>query len=173
MQTSLYSVTIPVFIKSLQALSAILDKAMLHADTQNIEMQTILESRLAPDQFPFMKQIQLASDAAKSLAPRLNNQDPVSMPDTETTVAELKTRIDATIALLKEVKPEDVNGKEDSAVRTKWFPGKKISGFAYTTEYVLPNFFFHMTTAYSILRHNGVDIGKADFLGGLSLEEDV
>ncbi len=171
MQTSLYSVTVPVFIKNLQNLSSFIDKSVLHAEGASIDTKSLLDARLAPDQFSFVKQIQLASDTAKAFAARLNEQDPVSMPDTESTMEELKARIDATIALLKEVKSEDVEGKEDAQVTIKWFPGKFVTGFDYATQYVLPNFFFHVTTAYSILRHQGVDLGKADYLGGLPLQD--
>jgi hypothetical protein len=171
MQTSLYSVTIPVFIKNLQNLSGIIDKSVLHAVAASIDTKALLDARLVADQFPFVKQVQLASDTAKAFAPRLNGQDPVSMPDTESTVEELKARIDATIALLKEVKPEDVDGKENVQVTIKWFPGKFVTGFDYATQYVLPNFFFHITTAYAIIRHNRIEIGKADYLGGLPLQD--
>jgi hypothetical protein len=176
MQNSLYTFTVPVFIKNLKNLSGIIDKSVLHAEgvgegSKKFDANVLLTSRLAPDQFPFVKQVQLASDTAKAFAARLNGQDPVSMPDTENTMEELKARIDATIAVLESVKPEDVNGKEDSQVTIKWFPGKFITGFDYATEYALPNFFFHVTTAYAILRHNGVNLGKTDFLGGLPLQD--
>ena len=171
MQTSLYSVTVPVFIKNLQNLSAIIDKSVIHAEGASVDPKTLLDARLVADQFPFVKQVQLASDTAKGFAARLNNQEPVSMPDTETTMEELKARIDATVAVLKEVKPEDVDGKEDTQVTIKWFPGKFVTGFDFATQYALPNFFFHVTTAYAIIRHNGIDIGKADYLGALPLQD--
>ncbi len=173
MKTTLYSVTIPVFINNLQRLSGILDKASAHTEMKNGDLAVLLAARLAPDQFPFIKQLQLASDTAKAFAPRLVGADPVSMDDTETTAEELKQRLDATIAILKEVKPEDVDGKEDVQVRIKWFPGKYLTAFDYAMEYALPNFYFHMTTAYSILRHEGVELGKTDFLQALSLQDDV
>ncbi len=176
MNTTLYTVTIPVFIKSLENLSGFIDKAVLHAEApaegaSAINLPELMQARLAPDQFPFVKQVQLASDTAKAFAARLNGEEPVAMADTETTMEELKKRIDATIAVLKEVKPETVDGKEDAQVTIKWFPGKFITGFGYATEYVLPNFFFHVTTAYAILRHNGIQLGKADFLGAISLQD--
>ena len=172
MNTTLYTVTVPVFIKSLENLSGFIDKTLLHAEsTPDVSLENLLQARLAPDQFPFMKQVQLASDAAKGFAARLNGQEPVSMEDTEATMEELKKRIDATIAVLKDVKPEDVDGKEDVQVTIKWFPGKYITGFSFATEYVIPNFFFHVTTAYAILRHNGIQLGKGDFLGAISLQD--
>jgi hypothetical protein len=173
MQTSLYSVTVPVFSKNLKNLSAFLDKGAMHAETKKFDPSTLLASRLAPDQFTFMKQIQLASDAAKAFVPRLNGQDPVSIADTETTIEELKARIDKTIEILNAVKPEEVDGQEDAKVVVKFFPGKFITGFEFATQYALPNFFFHIVTAYAILRHNGVDLGKSDFLGSLPFQDDV
>ncbi|MDB5264518.1 MAG: hypothetical protein JWN64_89 [Parcubacteria group bacterium] len=173
MTTSLYNVTIPVFIKGLENMAIFFDKTLIHAENKKFDVNTLLTSRLSPDQFPFAKQIQLASDAAKAFPARLKGEDPVSMPDTETTIEELRERLLKTVAVLKEIKPEDIDGNEDTQVRIKWFPGKYITGFSYATEYALPNFFFHMTTAYAILRHNGVDLGKSDYLGALSLEDDA
>ena len=176
MTTTLYTITVPVFIKNLQNLSGFIDKTLLHAESPAegatpIDILALVQARLAPDQFPFAKQIQLASDTAKGFAARLNGQEPVPMEDTEATMEELKKRIDATIAVLQAVKPEDVDGKEDAQVTIKWFPGKFITGFGFATEYALPNFFFHVTTAYAILRHSGVALGKADYLGGLPLQD--
>jgi uncharacterized protein len=171
MQTSLYSITVPVFSRNLKNLSAILDKGVLHAENKKFDSTVLLASRLAPDQFPLVKQIQSVSDTTKGFAARLNGQEPVSMEDSETTIEELKARIDKTIAVLDSIKPEDVDGKEDAQVTIKWFPGKFITGFDYATEYALPNFYFHMTTAYAILRHNGVELGKTDFLGQISLQD--
>jgi hypothetical protein len=171
MQTSLYSVTIPVFTKNLQNLSNFIDKSILHAEGKQIGADSLLSAQLASDQFPFVKQIQLASDAAKGFAARITSTEPVSMPDTETTMEELKKRIDATIAVLSAIKPEDVDGKEGVQITIRWFPGKFVTGFDYATQYALPNFFFHVTTAYAILRHVGVDLGKADFIGAMPLQD--
>ena len=173
MQTSLYSVTIPTFKKGLTALSGLLDKAEAYLKEKGAPESELLEKRFAPDMFPFVKQVQLVSDQAKALAARLNGVDPVSMPDTETTIAELKERIAKTIAVLDAVKPEEVDGKETTEVRIKWFPGQHILGGHYAMEYILPNFFFHLTTAYDLLRAEGVQIGKGDFIGGLSLRDDA
>lgn len=174
MKTSLYTVTIPVFIKTLTNLSNFLDKAVLHAENKKFDPETLLQSRLAPDQFPLVRQIQRASDAAKSFAPRLCGEEPPSIPDTEKTIADLKVRIDKTIEILKAVKPEDVDGKEDyDQVRLSYLPGKRLTGFVYATELTIPNFFFHVTTAYAILRHNGVDLGKMDFIGSLRLLDEA
>jgi uncharacterized protein len=171
MKTSLYTVSVPLFIKALTNLSNFIDKAVIHAESKKFDVNVLIQSRLAPDQFPFIRQIQLASDQAKSFAPRLNNQPSVSLPDTEQTMEEAKVRIDKTIEILKAIKPEDVDDKEDADVTLPYIPGKKLSGFAYTTELAIPNFYFHITTAYAILRHNGVDLSKMDFVGGLSLSD--
>ncbi len=171
MKTSLYTVTVPLFIKALGNLSSFIDKAVLHAENKKIDPGTLLESRLAPDMYPFARQIQLASDQAKSFAPRLNGSEPPSIPDTEKTVEDLKARIDKTIEILKAIKPSDVDGKEDAEVTLSYLPGKKLTGFDFATQLALPNFYFHITTAYAILRHNGVDLGKMDFIGGLSLTD--
>jgi hypothetical protein len=174
MKTSLYTVTIPVFIKNIERISGILDKAVAHlAEQEEGDEAALLATRLAPDQFPLVKQVQLLSDTAKGFAPRFTDTAPVPMEDTEATIAELKQRLEATLTLLREVKPEDIDGKEDTVIRIKWFPGKHLTGFDYAFDYALPNFFFHMTTAYSIMRHAGVTLGKADFLAGLALQDDT
>lgn len=169
MQTSLYTMTVPLFIKALSNLSNFIDKAVIHAQNKDLDPDSLVESRLAPDMYPFAGQVQRASDQAKSFAPRLNGRESPSIPDTEKTMEDLKARIDKTIAILKSVKPEEVDGKEEVEVTLPYMPGKKLNGFDYTTQLALPNFYFHITTAYAILRHNGVDLGKADFIGGLPL----
>lgn len=169
MKTSLYTVTIPPFIKALTNLSNCLDKAVAHAEAKKFDPQTLLQSRLAPDQFPLVRQIQLASDAAKSFAARLNGQEVPSIADTEATVEELKGRIAKTIEILNMVKPEDVDGKEDVAnIKLPYLPGM-LTGFEYAIGLTIPNFYFHIVTAYAILRHNGVDIGKTDYIGSLDI----
>jgi hypothetical protein len=174
MKTSLYTVTVPPFIKALTNLSSCIDKAVIHAQNKKFDANTLLQSRLAPDQFPFVRQIQLASDAAKGFAPRLNGQQPPSLPDTEQTIEELKARIDKTIEILKAVKPADVDGKEDyTDVVLPFMPDKKLNGFSYAIELVVPNFYFHITTAYAILRHNGVEIGKQDYIGSLTFVDQA
>jgi hypothetical protein len=172
MKITLYTVTTPVFIKNIERLSGLLDKAAEYCASGASTEAELLEARLAPDQFPLVKQIQLVSDTAKGFAARLTGTDPVSMPDTEASISELKKRLEVTVTLLKEVKPEDIEGKEDAEVRIRYFEGKHLNGYTYAMEYALPNFFFHVTTAYSIMRHAGMDLGKADFLAGLTLEDD-
>ncbi|MFZ1987624.1 MAG: DUF1993 domain-containing protein [Minisyncoccia bacterium] len=172
MQTSLYSVTIPMFQNALKALSGVLDKAVAHAAEKGVDPDTYLTKQLAPDQFPFVKQIQIACDHLKAFPFRMKGEEVPSVPDTETTIAELKMRIAHTLKILEEVKPEDINANEDQKIRFSYFPGKHLTGYGYTTGYLIPNFFFHMTTAYSILRHEGVPLGKADYIGMLPLNDD-
>jgi hypothetical protein len=177
-ETNLYTVTIPPMIKSLTALSAILDKMSAHADTKKSEWHpaaeheaALLSDRLVFDQFSFLKQVQLACDNAKGAGARLAQIDIPVHEDNEKTVAELKSRIDKTVSFLKSVKPEQVIGKEAIKVTLRFVPDKHLTGFDYATEYVLPNFYFHVTTAYAILRKNGIDIGKSDFIGGLPFKD--
>jgi hypothetical protein len=173
MNTSLYSVTVPVMKKSLTALSALLDKAAAHLAEEGKSEADLLNKRFAPDMFPFVRQVQLVSDHAKGLIARLGAKEAVSMEDSETSLAELKERLAKTIAYLDTVRPEDVDGREEAKVVLKYFPGKHLNGFHYAVEYALPNFFFHFTTAYDLLRNEGVTIGKGDFIGGLSLRDDA
>ena len=176
-ETNLYSVSIPPMIKSLTALSAVLDKLSAHATTKQLEwhpagMQesALLESRLISDQFPFVRQVQVACDNAKGAAARLAEIEIPKYDDTEKTVAELKARIDKTIAFMQTVKPEQIIGKESIMIALPYWNGKSLTGFDYVTEYLMPNFYFHVTTAYAILRKNGVNLGKSDFIGGLPLK---
>jgi hypothetical protein len=172
MEISMYNVTVPLFIKALSNMSAILDKAVLYAEEKKFDVSYLLQSRLFPDQFPFIRQIQVASDSAKGAAARLAGIEPPKMEDNESTVEDLKKRIEKTIDFLKTITPEQINGSEDKKISIWFIPGKYLTGLEYITEMVLPNFYFHITTAYSILRHNGVSIGKSDYLGQLSLKEE-
>jgi hypothetical protein len=177
-ETNLYTITIPPMMKSLTALSAILDKLAAHAGGKQLEWhpkgmqeEALLQSRLISDQFPFIRQVQVACDNAKGGAARLAGIDIPKFEDNEKTVAELKARIDKTISFLKTIKPEQILGKEGVKVSLPYWNGKSLSGFEYVTEYLIPNFYFHVTTAYSILRKNGVAIGKSDYLGPLPLKD--
>ncbi|MBI5644823.1 DUF1993 domain-containing protein [Candidatus Kaiserbacteria bacterium] len=175
METNLYTITIPPMIKALGALSALLEKAKVHADTKKTPHRSfeeaLLNDRLVFDQFPFIRQVQIASDNAKNSAKRLGEVDVPTFDDTEKTVDELKMRLEKTVAFLKTVRPEDIKGKESSKVSLPYWNGKSLTGFEYATEYLIPNFYFHVTTAYSILRKNGLEIGKDDYIGGLPLKD--
>lgn len=172
MQTSLYSVTIPVFINHLHALQGVLRKGEAHAKETGESPEAYLKEQLAPDMFPLMRQIQAACDAARLLSYRLRGVDAPSVPDTEETFAEAYARIDLTIADLRKVSKDDVNQGEDTVVTVKYFPGQHFTGYGYATSYAIPNFFFHLTIAYAILRNIGVPLGKADYIGTLPLIND-
>lgn len=177
-ETNLYTVTVPPMIKSLTALSGILDKLGVHAAGKQLEWhpagmqeEALLNSRLISDQFPFIRQVQVACDNAKGATARLAEIENPKFEDNEKTVEELKNRIDKTVAFMKTVKPEQIIGKENVAISLPFWQGKSLSAFDYVTEYLLPNFYFHVTTAYSILRMNGVDLGKSDYIGGLPFKD--
>lgn len=176
-ETNLYTVTIPPMTKALSALSKLLEKAAAHAAQKATERrpaayyeQALLNDHLIFDQFPFIMQVQRVSDNAKSGAARLAGVEVPVFEDTEKTVAELQARVDKTLAFLQTVTPEQVIGKEDSKIRLPYWDNKHLTAFEYATEYLIPNFYFHFVTAYSILRKNGVDIGKSDYLGVLPLK---
>lgn len=177
-QTNLYTVTIPPTTKALATLSGLLDKLSTHAGTKasnrrpaEVHEEALLNDRLVFDQFDFKRQVQIACDNAKGLAARLAEVEIPAFEDTEKTVAELKTRIDKTIAFLQTIKEEQVAGKEGIQVVLPYWNGKHMTGFEYAIEYAIPNFYFHVTTAYAILRKNGIDIGKSDFIGNLPLKD--
>jgi hypothetical protein len=163
----LYEVTVPQFTKTLKNLSAILDKGAQFAETKKFDMDVLLNSRLAPDQFNLIRQIQIACDTAKLGAARLTGKDAPVHDDSEKTLPQLKTRIDQTIQFLNSLNKNDFNGADEKKITQPRWEGKYLTGFEYVNQHALPNFYFHVTTAYSILRHNGVDIGKKDYLGEL------
>lgn len=166
MSLSMYQASVPVFIRMLGNLSAILKKAEAHAQARKFDSAVLIQARLYPDMFPLARQVQIASDQAKGCASRLAGQEPPSYPDTEQTFAELYARIDKTLAHLKSFKPEQIDGSEERSIELKLRDRTlHLKGREYLLERVYPNFFFHVTTAYAILRHNGVEIGKGDFLG--------
>jgi hypothetical protein len=161
----LYDITLPAFIKTLGNLQKILDKSAAFADSKKIAPEVLLQSRLAPDMFPLMRQIQIVCDTAKLGAARLTGKEAPVHEDKEVTLAEAKARIDSVLTYLKTFKPEDFKGSEERKISQPRWEGKWLTGTEYTLHHVLPNFYFHTTTAYAILRHNGVEIGKKDYLG--------
>jgi len=168
MAFTIYEASIPPMIRSLENLSKILDKAVSQAKSEDKGLNALLEARLAPDMHPFTRQIQIVSDSAKGCAARLAGIEPPSMPDTETTFPELQERIGKTIAFLKSINAERLTGAEDRTVILKFPQGEmKFSGRDFLTGFALPNFYFHVTTAYGLLRHKGINIGKMDYLGGV------
>jgi len=167
MTVTIYEFSIPPMIRALSNLSKILDKAASQAKAKDMPAQKLAEGRLAPDMHPLTFQIQTASDTAKGCAARLAGIAPPSMADTEKTLPELQERIAKTVAFLESVKPEQLAGAEDREVVLKFPSGEmKFTGRDYVNGFAMPNFYFHVTTAYAILRHNGIEIGKRDFLGG-------
>ncbi|WP_028536556.1 DUF1993 domain-containing protein [Paludibacterium yongneupense] len=168
MSLTLYQASVPVFIRGLKNLAAILDKAVVNAEARKIEPAVFIESRLAPDMFPLRRQVQSVSDVAKGCAARLAGIEVPSFADTETTFPELQERIARTVAFLESVSAAQIDGGEERPVVLK-VRGQEItfSGQSYLSGFALPNFYFHLTTAYNILRHQGVDIGKMDFLGAI------
>ena len=167
MSLSMYQAGIPVAIRSLNNLSAIIDKAAAQCAARKIDESVLVNFRLAPDMLPFSRQIQIASDIVKGGAARLAGVEVPSYEDTEASFDDLKARIAKTVAFLQSFKPAQIDGTEDKAITLKGRTGdRNFTGVDYLTNFVLPNLFFHITTAYAILRHNGIEIGKKDFLGG-------
>jgi hypothetical protein len=162
----MYQASIPFFIRILGNLSAILDKAETYANAKKIDLSIFVNGRLAPDMFPLSRQIQIASDGVKGCAARLAGVEVPSWPDTETTFPELKARLAKTSDFLKTFSAAQIDGSEERTVTLK-LRGRDVNfkGMPYLFGFVIPNFYFHVTTTYDILRHNGVEIGKMDFLG--------
>ncbi|AGP33940.1 hypothetical protein SCE1572_05195 [Sorangium cellulosum So0157-2] len=166
MAISMYQASVPVLVRGLNNLSAILKKAEAYAEAKKIEPRVLLDARLAPDMLPLTRQIQIASDSAKGCGARLAAVDVPKYEDNEASFDDLQARIAKTIAFLNTLKAEQIDGSEDREVTipTRDKP-MTFKGLPYLLGFVLPNFFFHVTTAYAILRHNGLDIGKMDYLG--------
>jgi hypothetical protein len=162
----MYQASIPVFVRSLGVLSRILDKAAAHAEAKKIDPAVFINARLAPDMFALARQVQIACDAAKIGAARLAGVDAPSHPDTEATFPELQARIAKVVTFLQSIKAAQIDGSEERSITLK-VRGKETSlqGQPYLLTWALPNFFFHVTTTYAILRHNGVELGKLDYLG--------
>jgi len=166
MPLSIYQASVPVLVRALNNLAAIVDKAAAHAEARKIDPAVFINARLAPDMFPLARQIQSASDSAKGCAARLAGIAVPSYADTEASFPDLQARIAKTIAFLQSVGEAQIEGSETRTVTMRMRGGEvNFTGQSYLLGYVLPNFFFHVTTAYAILRHNGVEIGKTDFLG--------
>jgi len=164
MTFSVYDISLPVFINSLQKFDLLLDKARSFAEGKKINPSTLLQTRLIPDQFPLSKQIQIACDTAKLFVPRLTDIQAPKNDDSEVSFEDFQARIRSTVAFLQTVKPEAFKGWEAKEITFPWNPGKSIDAPQYVLHYAIPNFFFHITTAYSILRSSGMDMGKSDYL---------
>lgn len=166
MKLSMYQASIPVFIRTLGNLSGILAKGAAHAEAKKIDPAVLVNSRLFPDMFALARQVQIASDTAKGAAARLAGLEPPSYDDNEKTFPELIARLDKTVEYLKTLKPEQIDGSEERTVNLK-VAGQPMTfqGMTFLLQRALPNLYFHTTTAYNILRHNGVEVGKKDYLG--------
>ena len=168
MTISMYQSSVPVFIRQLRNLSAILTKAAAHAEAKKIEQTVFTSSRLFPDMFPLARQVQIACDTVKAGAARLAGEEVPNFEDTEVTFDQLQERINKTVKFLESLRADQIDGKEEQQI-TYIQRGKesKFIGQPYLLNYILPNLYFHITTSYAILRHLGVEIGKKDFLGAL------
>jgi len=163
----LYTASIPVMQQMLRALSEVLKKAEDHAAQRNIDPNALLQARLFPDMFPLVRQVQIASDFSKGIASRLAGAEVPSWPDTETSFADLQALIAKALAHLESFPAAqfDLSESRDIVLRPGTPKEKKLTASAYLLHYGLPQFFFHVTTAYAILRHNGVEVGKRDYMG--------
>ena len=168
MTLSMYDASIPVFRRALENLSAILKKGAAHAEAKKFDPAVLVNARLAPDMLPLSRQIQIAVDHARGAAARLAGGERPPVPDTETTLDELQARIASTLAYIDTFTPAQIDGSEERVITLPLRTGeRKIKGQPYLLTFALPNFWFHVVTTYAILRHNGVDIGKTDFIGAL------
>jgi len=166
MNISMYEACVPPFSRMLGNLAAVLEKGAEHAEARKIDPAVLVAGRLSPDMFPLAKQVQVASDTAKGGASRLAQVEPPKYEDDETTLAELAARLRRTAEYLGTLRPEQFLGAEDRMVTWNTRAGSRsMQGLAYLLNHVTPNFYFHVTTAYDILRRDGVPIGKQDFLG--------
>lgn len=169
MSLSIYRASVPVFVRGMTVLADLLEKAVAHAQAEGLDPASLVNARLAPDMYPLSGQIQRASDAAKFAVQRLSQGQAPKFPDEETTFAQLQQRIADTIAYLQSVTPEQMDGAESRKVVVNFGEFKpEFSGEDYLLTFALPNFYFHVTTTYAILRNAGVKIGKLDFLGPYS-----
>jgi uncharacterized protein len=169
MSISMYLASVPPLLRALTNLRAILEKAAAHTAARKIDPSVLINARLYPDMFPLSRQVQIATDNAKGVTSRLAGKEPPRFEDNESAFPELIARIDKTIAFLETFKPQQIDGSEDKTI-TLTMHEKTITfkGMPYLIDHVLPNFYFHVVTAYAILRHNGVEIGKQDYLGKTS-----
>jgi uncharacterized protein len=173
MPFSLSGASLSVFETGLNALSALLDKAEAFAAAKKIDPAVLLHTRLAPDMFDFTRQVQTATDQARRGSARLAGVEPPSVPDTETTIAELKTRIAKTIDYLKTLDAKAIDASADREIKIPLGANGTglMKGADYLNFFVLPNYYFHLTTAYAILRHCGIEVGKRDFIGSIPLKQ--
>ncbi len=166
MKSSMYQSAVPPCVRALTNLGAILEKGAAHAEARKIEPSALLGARLFPDMLPFTKQIQIATDTASGGVARLAGNEPPVMEHNEASFADLLARVQQTVQYLNSIKPEQMDGGEDKTITWQSrSSSKSMQGLPYLLNHLLPNVYFHVTTAYNILRHNGVELGKMDYLG--------
>lgn len=166
----LYDVAVPQPVKMLGNLDRWLGATIAYADRRKFDVNNLMKARLAPDQFAFDKQVQTACDNAKFFAARLAGKESWPQhPDTETTFEQLRARISNVVGYLETFKLEDFAGAEDRKITLPWMEGKWMRGDEYAAQFAIPNLYFHLTSAYAILRHNGVELGKRDYIGGVPM----
>jgi hypothetical protein len=168
MTISMYQASVPVFLRTLTNLNAILSKAAAHAQAKKIDDAVLLNARLFPDMLPFSKQVHIATDFARGTTARLAGLEVPVFEDNEKTFAELMARVERTLEYLLTFKPAQIDGSETrEIVRPIGGQPKKFTGINYLLQFALPNFYFHATMTYAILRHSGIEVGKMDFIGAL------
>ncbi|MFL5031070.1 MAG: DUF1993 family protein [Xanthobacteraceae bacterium] len=167
MTISMYQASVPVLVQFLTSLSAVLDKAAAHAEGRKIDPSVLLNMRLYPDMFPLVRQVRAATDHAVNAGGRLAGAELPTFANTEASIPELKERIAEAIEFLKGLKPSQIDGSEDKEIKITFPSGatREFTGQTFLLNQTLPNFYFHCTTAYDILRHCGVELGKRDFMG--------
>ena len=166
MNISMYNASIPTFVRMFDNLNTILDKGAAYAEARKIDPSVLINYRLFPDMFPLSRQVQIASDISKGCAARLAGAEPPKYEDNEASFADLKARVNKTVAYIQGFKPSQIDGTEDKDINLK-IGGRdmQFKGLPYLLNFVIPNVYFHITTTYAILRHCGVEVGKMDFLG--------
>ena len=167
MTVSMYKISVPIFVQFLAALGVVLDKAAAHCEAKKIDPAALLNARLFPDMFPFARQVRAATDHAVNATARLAGAEPLAFANTETSFTELGARLTKAIDFVKGFKASQIDGSEDKAIKITFPSGatRDFTGQSLLLGNSLPNFYFHCTTAYDILRHSGVEVGKRDFMG--------
>ncbi len=166
-----YTHSVPQFVKMLKNLDAWLGLGVEHAERKKFDPDVLVGMRLAPDQFALLRQVQSACDTAKLTAARLAGRDAPAHPDSETTLAQLRERIGSVVAFLETLRPADFEGAADRRISAPWMQGKWTEAGNYLVHYGLPNFYFHIVSAYSILRHAGVELGKRTYIGSMPMHD--
>ncbi|HEY0191204.1 MAG TPA: DUF1993 domain-containing protein [Kofleriaceae bacterium] len=166
---NMYDLTVPQLVKMLHNVDRWMGAAVAHADKKKFDVDNLVKFRLAPDQFGLDQQVQTLCDNAKFCAGRLGGKDWPAHADTETTFEQLRARIASVIGFLETFKPEDFTGAQDRQISLPWMEGKWMRGDEYFTHFALPNFYFHVVTVYAMLRNNGVELGKRDFIGSVPM----